>query len=117
MNFFPWRVSLPDFLPAVSHGGDEHHALDAGRRPAVVRGRDGAAVDVAYPTPQRRGHGLGRREGAHHRRLINNQHTVGPLYVESIWGEKTSVYRGTRGSRRFDCGPNENFKERFSSSR
>ena len=30
------------------------------------------------------------------------------------WGEKTSVYRGTRGSRRSACGPNENLKELLS---
>ena len=34
-----------------------------------------------------------------------------------VLGEKTSVYRGTRGSRRSACGPNENLKERLSSCR
>ena len=32
-------------------------------------------------------------------------------------GEKTSVYRGTRGSRRSACGPNENLKDWLSSCR
>ena len=32
-------------------------------------------------------------------------------------GEKTSVYRGTQGSRRCACGPNENLNERLSSRR
>ena len=31
-----------------------------------------------------------------------------------VLGEKLSVYRGTRGSRRSACGPNENLKERLS---
>ena len=29
------------------------------------------------------------------------------------WGEKRSVYRGTQGSTRSACGPNENLKERL----
>ena len=31
-----------------------------------------------------------------------------------VSGKKTSVYRGSRGSRRSACGPNENLKERLS---
>ena len=34
-----------------------------------------------------------------------------------VLGKKSSVYRGTRGSRRSDCGPNENLKARLSSCR
>ena len=40
--------------------------------------------------------------------------TVRPLIIESFQAQKTSVYRGTRGSRRSACGPNGNLKERLS---
>ena len=43
-------------------------------------------------------------------------YTVGPLIMWIGLGDNTSVYRGTRGSRRSGCGPSENLKEWFSSS-
>ena len=43
-------------------------------------------------------------------------HTVGPLIIESLLA-KTSVHRGTQGSKRSACGPNKSLKERLSSCR
>ena len=53
-------------------------------------------------------------EGSLHRSLLYQSL---PAYrrTSNNWialGEKTSVYRGTQGSRRFACGPNENLIER-----
>ena len=45
---------------------------------------------------------------------INNRRTSNYWIAQC---EKTSVYRGTRGSRRSDYGPNESWKERFRSSK